>query len=155
MVNCAQCTDMFPDARKHFSLDDQCERGIYIHILIVSDLCFYGCQGTLLVGGKCNYTSCEEPLSAGPQYLPLPGELPPEPTPPQEPAEVAVEETGENSPPPTQPPTMPPSSRMEVGATTQTKNNTRPFLDLDPPGESMCIVEKQNRTPFADVHLLK
>ena len=59
---------------------------------------------------------------------------PPEPTPPQEPAAVAVEETGENSLPPTQPPTLPPSSRMEVGGTTQTKNNTLPFLDL--PGQS-------------------
>ena len=32
MVNCAQCTDMFPDARKHFSLDVQCERGIITDI---------------------------------------------------------------------------------------------------------------------------
>ena len=61
-------------------------------------------------------------------------ELSPEPTPPQQPVEVVVEETGENCHPPTQPPTLPPSSRMEVGGTTQTKNNTIPFWGH--PGQS-------------------
>ena len=121
-------------------------------------------EGTLLVGGKCNYTSsCQKPLSMVPEYLPFPVELSPEPTPPQQPAAVAVEDLSPEPTPPQQPAAVaveelspeptPPQEPAQVAVEEMGENSpppTRPPT-LPPSSRMELKATKNNNTlPFLD-----